>query len=398
MTRTITPTPASAAPAGTARPARHWTGADPASPWPATARALRDTLAATSAAHDRDGTFTHEGFDALRPHRFASMLVPADLGGGGASLAEACAALAELARGCPSTALTLSMHSHLVAAQVWRHHRGMPAPVLAKVADAQLMLVSTGAADWIDSSGTAVKVEGGYRLTGAKAPSSGAPIGNMLATSFRWDDAPDGPQVLHLTVPFTAPGLSVRTTWDTMGMRGTGSETVVLDDVFVPDEAVMLARPAGRWHPIWATILGVALPLIMATYVGVAEEAADRAVALVAGRAGGERAPLVGRMLNRLTVARDAVAAMIALAGDLDFEPTAEHAAAVLTRKAIAAEAVLDTTRTALEAGGGTAFGVAAGIERLHRDAHGALYHPLPADRQERFCGRLALGLDPVAG
>ena len=61
-------------------------------------------------------------------------------------------------------------------------------------------------------------------------------------------------------------------------MRGTGSHTVVIDDVFVPEEAVALVRPAGEWHPVWSTVLGAALPLIMSSYVGVAEEAADRAV------------------------------------------------------------------------------------------------------------------------
>ena len=86
--------------------------------------------------------------------RGLSLLVPGELGGGGATHADACAVLTALAHGCPATSLTLSMHLHLVAAQVWRHHRDLPAPVLPKVA-ATGQLVSTGAADWIDSSGVA---------------------------------------------------------------------------------------------------------------------------------------------------------------------------------------------------------------------------------------------------
>jgi hypothetical protein len=39
-----------------------------------------------------------------------------------------------------------------------------------------------------------------------------------------------------------------------------------------------------------------------------------------------------------------------------------------------------------------------ARLERLLRDAHGAQFHPLPAKRQHRFAGRVALGLDPIAG
>jgi len=378
---------------------RHWTGADPNSRWPSEARELVPELAAHAADADRTGRFVHEGYDLLRQRRFMSMLVPAELGGGGATFAETCLVLDELAHGCPATSLAFAMHTHLVAAQVWRHHRGMPAPVLGKLASSELVLVSTGASDWLDSDGTATKVEGGYRVSARKAPASGASAGNVAATSIRWEGGPEGPQVLHCSVPFAAEGVSVEETWDTMGMRATGSHTVVFDDVFVPDEAVALVRPAGAWHPVWASVLGVALPLIMSSYVGVAESAVARATELATRRA--ERpdvAPLVGRMRNRLTLARDTVRAMIDPAEDLRFDNTIEVAADSLARKSNAADAVIDTVRLAIEVGGGAAYHVSGGIERLYRDVHGALFHPLPTAQQERFTGRIALGLDPVGG
>jgi alkylation response protein AidB-like acyl-CoA dehydrogenase len=377
---------------------QHWTGADESGRWVTTARSLVPALAAQAATMDRRGEFVHEGFAMLREHQLLSMLVPTELGGGGASHADACAVLAEIAHGCPSASLAFAMHSHLVAAQVWRYHRGMPAPVLEKVGAQQLVLVSTGAADWLDSSGTAVRVDGGYRISGRKSPSSGAPAGNILSTSVRWNDAPDGPQVLHASVPFTADGVSIDETWDTMGMRATGSHTVVLDNVFVPDAAIGLARPAGVWHPIWATVMGAALPLIVSTYVGVAEAAAERAIMLAARRA--ERpdvAPLVGRMLNQRMLARDTVRAMIDASDNLRFDNSLEVAASMLSRKSVATDAAIATVRVAMEVGGAAAYATSSGIERLFRDVHGALYHPLPVAQQERFTGRLALGLDPTA-
>ncbi len=290
------------------------------------------------------------------------------------------------------------MHSHLVAAQVWRHHHGLPAPVLNRLATDQVVLISTGASDWLESSGTATKVDGGYRVSARKMPASGCPAGDVLVTSVRWNDAPDGPQVLHISIPFAADGLSIDETWDTMGMRGTGSHTVVLDDVYVPDGAVALARPAGNWHPVWSIVLGAALPLIMATYVGVAELATERAVLMAHTKADRpDLAPLVGRMHNRLTAARDAVRAMIDASDDLRFDDTLQHAASSLTRKTNAAEACTDAVRLALEVGGGAAFARSATIERLVRDVHASLCHPLPAAQQERFCGRIAFGLDPLA-
>lgn len=375
----------------------HWTGAHPNGRWVVAARKLAPQLAERSAQHDRDGTFVADCFDELRAHGFMSMMVPASLGGGGATHEEACAVLSELARGCPSTALSFSMHSHVVGAQVWRHHHDLPAPVLGKVAASQTTLISTGASDWIESSGNAVKVDGGFRVSARKMPASGCPGGDVLVTSICWDDAPDGSQVIHCSVPFAADGVSIAPTWDTMGMRGTGSDTVVLDDVFVPDESVALIRPAGVWHPVWSVVLGTALPLIMSVYAGIAELAAERAIELAARRA--ERpdvAQLTGRMLNRLAVGRDTVRAMIDASDNLHFDNTPEAAAAALTRKTNATEACIDTVRIALEVGGGPAFGRQNGIERLFRDVHGALYHPLSATRQERFTGRMALGLDPL--
>ncbi len=373
---------------------RHWSGAD------STAAVLKDAagrvaqLRSTAAEHDRLGTFAADELAALRADGYLALLVPEELGGRGRSYAELCAVLATLAHGCPATALTLSMHSHLVAAQVWRHKRAMPAPVLGRVAAEKLLLVSTGASDWLSSEGSAVPVDGGFRVTARKLPASGCPAGDVLVTSVRWDDAPDGAQVLHLAIPFSTAGVRVERTWYAMGMRATGSDTVVLDDVFVPDAAVALQRPADRWHPIWSTVLGSAMPLIMAVYVGVAEEAVDVALRRARARSASTAdAAVAGRMVNQLGIARDAVATMVALNDDCCFDNTDALAAAVLSRKTVAADACIATVRLALELAGGSAYGGQGPLERLHRDVHGALFHPLPAARQELLTGCVALGL-----
>ena len=369
--------------------------------WAEAARRVAEEIAPAASLHDRDNTFVAESIELARERGLVSMLVPAELGGGGASYAETCAALTILAQGCPATALTLSMHTHLVAAQVWRLHHDLPAPVLRRVADERILLVSTGAADWVDSHGTATAVDGGFRVSARKSPSSGAPAGDVVVSSARWEGGPDGPQVLHFAVPFSAEGVRIETTWDTMGMRGTGSETVVFDDVFVPEAAVSLVRPAGQWHPVWNTVVGAAMPLIMAVYVGVAAAAADRTIEIVLGRSDGGLADEVtsasiGRMLNELHSAQDSLAAMVRLTDDLHFANSDVLAADMLSRRTVVADAAIGTVRRALDAVGGAGFSTATGLERLYRDVHGALYHPLPAARQEVFTGRVALGATPV--
>jgi alkylation response protein AidB-like acyl-CoA dehydrogenase len=238
--------------------------ASPRADWLALARALGPAFAARAAAHDAEDTFVAENYLDLKRHAVFSAAVPADLGGGGASFADLCGVLRELAHSCGSTALALSMHTHLVAGAVWRWQQGQPTEaLLRRVAAEQLVLVSTGASDWLDSSGSAERVDGGYRVSGRKIFGSGSPAGDLLITSAPYDDPSDGPVVLHLAVPLAAEGVTVLDNWRTMGMRATGSNDVLLERVFVPDQAVSLRRPRGSWHPLFTMLANVPLPLIM---------------------------------------------------------------------------------------------------------------------------------------
>jgi alkylation response protein AidB-like acyl-CoA dehydrogenase len=352
-----------------------------------------------AAERDQGDVFVAEHYEVLKQHKVFSALVPAELGGGGVRHSAMCAFLRHLAHYCPSTALALSMHQHLVAAAVYHHKNGRPGQkLLQRVAADETVLISTGANDWMESSGTVERADGGFRVSARKPFGSGSPAGGVLATSAAYDDPKEGSQVLHFAVPFSAPGLSLAGDWHTLGMRATGSHTIVLDNVFVPDEAIALRRPRGRFHPAWNVILTVALPLIMSAYVGVAEAAA----AIGREQAKKRQADpavcyLLGELTNELTTAQLGLDDMVRLANDLDFAMTLEVADAVLVRKTIVAEHVLATAEKALEAAGGAGFYRKAGLERLLRDAHGAQFHPLSGKRQHRFTGRIALGLDPIA-
>ena len=180
-------------------------------------------------------------------------------------------------------------------------------------------------------------------------------------------------------------------TWRTMTMRATGSHDILLEGVFVPEVAVSLRRPKGKWHPFFTTVTAVAMPLIMSVYLGVAEAARD----LVLREVGRKRDDpdvwsLVGEMENALVTAQMAVQGMVDICADYSFAPVTETANGILTRKTIAAQALLLTAEKALETVGGAGLYRDLGLERLVRDLHGAQFHPLQAKRQHRFTGRVA--------
>lgn len=359
---------------------------------------LRPVLADAAARHDRDGSFVVEHYDRFKERRVFSLGVPAELGGGGASHAELCWLLRELGEACGSTALALSMHQHLVAATVFRHRRGEGGePLLRRVANEQLVLVSTGAGDWLESNGHMVAVEGGYRVTARKPFASGCPRGDLLVTSAVHEPATGAASVLHFAVPLHADGVRVHGDWDAMGMRGTGSHTVELTNVFVPASAIVVQRPPGEWHRLWNVILSVAVPLYTAPYVGVARAAAEVARRECRSRASDTSVQcLLGELENALTQAELAHDSLVALTNDYDFTPSVELSSAVLVRKTLLANAVGDVTRTAFAAVGGRSYFRQLGLERLARDATGAQFHPLPEKQQQLFTGRVALGLPPV--
>ncbi len=356
-------------------------------------------FAARAAESDANDAFVAENYETLKTRKVFSALVPADLGGGGAKHSEMCAFVRHLAGYCPSTALALSMHQHLTAAAVFNYLNDRPGwKVLEKVAGGDLVLVSTGANDWLGSNGEVERVEGGFKISAKKPFATGSPAGSVLVTSAPYEDPAEGWQVLHFPVPLNAEGVSFAGDWKAMGMRGTGSQTVILDGVLVPEEAVALRRPRGAYHPAWNVILTVAMPLIMSAYLGVAEAAAEIALGQAARRADDSgTAYLVGEMNNELATCRMAVESMVAITNDWNFEPAVETANDILTRKTIAAKAAIATVEKAMEITGGAGFFRGLGLERLLRDVHGARYHPLPEKAQQSFSGRLAMGLDPIA-
>jgi len=348
---------------------------------------------------ERDATdeFVPAHYPVLKERGLISAMIPSDLGGGGASHSTVASMLRRLGYYDPSTALALSMHQHLIAAQVFNHLHGRPAPILPRVVAEQLVLVSTGARDWLESTGTMRAVEGGYRVSARKAFASGSPAGDIAITSAPYEDPALGWQVLHFGVPMNAEGVSLAGDWQTHGMRSTGSETIVFDDVFVPEAAISLRRPRGEFHDVWNVVLTVAMPLIAGVYVGIADRAAEIATPLAARRAQDTTVQwATGEMQSALIVARVLHDRMVALANDLDFTTSLELSNEIVVLKTQVVESAQRVVERAIEAVGGPGYYRRTGLERLLRDVRAGHFHPFPAKQQYQFTGRLALGLPPI--
>ncbi len=361
-------------------------------------------VAATHAAeHDRDATFVTEAYDAMRENGYLALAVPTDLGGLGASMRQVCHAQAELARHDGATALSVSMHLYLTLMQVYRRRMGAPDAegVLRRVADDGMVIATSGGSDWLWPTTRAVPTDGGFLVSGRKVFCSQSPVATVVATCGVLGEPGEDAEVLHFSVPLAAEGVRLEETWDTLGMRGTASHDVVLEDVFVPADKIAARRPTGELGaPLLAATVHFA-PVGGATYHGIAAGARDRAVASVAG---GNRGPMPLSALPRVHRQEGLMDAKLrtswwSLMGSLDdlgddYVADAAALSTVMLAKRQAVVSAIEVVDLAMELMGGRSFFRKSGMERAYRDVRAGTFHPLTPEATLTYAGKVALG-DP---
>jgi alkylation response protein AidB-like acyl-CoA dehydrogenase len=350
--------------------------------------------AETDAQHDRDASFVAEAYEAMRESGYLGLAVPEEFGGLGATWRQVVLAQHELARWSGSAALASAMHQYLTLVQRWRHHNGAAGAdaVLRRVAGEGIVLATSGGSDWVSPTTTAVEVDDGYLFTGRKSFCSQAPGATVLATSAVLGEPGPGAEVLHASVPFSSPGVSLVDTWDTLGMRGTASQDVVLEDVFVPADRVLGRRPYGVLSgPLLVAVLHFA-PVIAGVYLGIAQGAFDEALRLTAAKAQPSpgTARQLGEMHSRLRVARWGVLGSLDEVGEYPAPDMTAVRTVLLAKRHAVLEAVA-VTDLALQVAGGPAFYRRSPLERAYRDVRGGPFHPMTPEATLADVGEAAL-------
>ncbi len=362
--------------------------------WAAMCHKLGKEFEKRAHTHDVEGSFVSTNYDELKEEGFFSALVPSELGGGGMSHTEMANCLRIIAQYCGSTALALSMHQHLVAATVYKYiHKGEGQATLEKVVSNQIVLVSTGARDWLGSNGELKPTEGGYLFSAQKHFASQSAVGNVAVTSAPLI-AEDGTwKVLHFPVALNASGVSLKNDWNVMGMRGTGSQAIVFENVFIPKNAIALQRDRDAYHPVWNLVLSIAMPLIMSCYVGMAEKAFELALNK-AKKMRDEKShipAMIGKLNNQLVAAQAQYKAMVNITDNFQFKLDKDNSIEMLSLKTNVVDACQTLVREAMEVAGGASFYKGNTLERIFRDMQAANFHPLAKWDQFNFTGNRLL-------
>jgi len=359
--------------------------------------------------YDRDNRFFTEDFEDLRKSGYLTMGVPRELGGQGLSLADVCRKQRKLAYHAPATALGINMHVYWigVAADLWRAgdkslewvlHEAMAGEIFAaghseRGNDIPVLL----------STAKAERVDGGFKFTGHKMFGSLAPVWTRYGLHGLWADAEGGPKIVHAFLPRDSKGYRIVETWDTMGMRATRSDDVVLEGAFVPDKYVARTLPAGGADQFVVAVFAWALMGFANVYCGVAQRAFDLAVAAVKTK----KSMAVSRTMAYHPEVQHAVAQM-ALALD-PIAPHLDHVAQewsdgvdhgatwpskIVSAKHHSVEACWKIVDTAMEVSGGSGMFRGSELERLFRDARCGRFHPANSMLVHEIVAKTALGID----
>ncbi len=365
--------------------------------------------------YDRENRFFFEDFEELRDAGYLLMAVPAELGGGGKNLAEVCLEERRLSYFAPATALALNMHLYWtgVAADLWRGGDKSMEWLLKAAVQGEVFAAghaeSGGEFPLIFSTTKAERVEGGYRFTGHKSFGSLSPVWTYLGLHGTLAPSTGGDgQIIHAFAPRTAPGLTVKESWDTLGMRATRSDDTILAGVFVPDQYIVRTLPIGfaGADMFVLTVFAWAEATFGNIYYGLGRRALD----LTLENAKRKTSISMTRPMNYHPNVQYSVADMVMELAAVEalLERTAQEwssgvmhpdwLAKLVTTKYKAVEGVWRVVDTAFELSGGFGIFKKNELERLFRDARLGRIHPANASVARELVGKLTLDVNPAEG
>ena len=191
---------------------------------------LRENAGAT----ERARRLAPGNIDALAEAGVFRLSVPRRFGGYEADLATQNAVLENIARGCGSTAWVCSVYS----ACIWF--------VGLYPDEAQEEVFATPnvrVAGVVAAAATARRTDGGYVVSGRWPFNTGCLDAQWATLGVPLGSAED-PQVALALMPYS--DLEIQDDWYVTGLAGTGSNTVVADEVFVPDHRLLPIERAAR--------------------------------------------------------------------------------------------------------------------------------------------------------
>jgi alkylation response protein AidB-like acyl-CoA dehydrogenase len=262
----------------------------------------------------------------------------------------------------------------------------------------------------------ATKVEDGWSISGRKTFGTLSPLADLFFVTVRTPPDDDGPTGGFAIVFRGTAGQTILENWDALGMRASGSHDIVYDNCLVPDGTVTIDQQWGEDNELSLLIATAGNEGLLGSFLGIAEAACDRAIAMATsrrkapdGRLVAERHGIqhqVAEMQTDLETCRaviervgrlidfhlfDRSPAEVALDELHQVNRTFQCAKLVANRKAI------DVVDRALTISGGAGYMTNSPLSRLYRDVRaGPFMQPFSPNEAYEYIGKVTLGLPPL--
>jgi alkylation response protein AidB-like acyl-CoA dehydrogenase len=363
-------------------------------------------------AYDRENKFFQDDFDELKAAGYLKMTVPKELGGMGFSLYDVSHVTRRLAMYAPATALAMNMHHYWVglAADLWRAGDKSCEWILKEAAAGEVF--AAGHAETgndiplLLSTCKAERVDGGYKFTGRKSFGSLTPVWTRLGVHGMDTSDPKAPKVVHGFLARGTAGVTIKETWDVLGMRATRSDDTVLEGAFCPDRYIarVLAPGATGMDAFVLGIFAWALLNFGNVYYGLALRVRDLIVEHVKSKSALALTrsmayhPGIQQGIADIVMELEAIGPQLDSA-TRDWSDGVNHGGywpiKIVSAKYRAVEGAWRVVDRALDLSGGFGMFKKSEMERLFRDARAGRFHPANSLLSHELVGKLTLGINP---
>lgn len=241
----------------------------------------RDKLTPLAAKLDEEGRAPTELFEEMAQLGFFGMRYPKELGGLGHSATSSYLAIAELAQASAGVALLIEVHWMAVDALLKfgtdeQKARWIPDLLAGKKIAAYTISEAQAGSDAAGITTVAEKVEGGYRLNGAKYFSTNGGVADLYVIAAKTDPEAGGRGISVFVIEKDTPGFVVSPNIDKLGCRSSEMTALALKDCVIPEKNRIGAENGGFKVAMYGLVggrLGMA-----AMGLGIAEAARDYAL------------------------------------------------------------------------------------------------------------------------
>ena len=335
-----------------------------------------EQIAPHAALADRTASFPWASYEACRKIDLMGLGLPRDYGGSGADTVTQAIAIEELARVCTTTSGTVAISKlgmmplvHFGSEDLRRRY--IPRVTTGGAQASYCLSEADAGSDVAAIRCRAIRDGNSYVLSGSKYWITNAGISDTY-TVFAKTDSDAGHRGISCFLVEADWGVTVAKHEDKMGLRGSPTGEIVLDDVRVPAENLVGDEGAG--FAIAMHSLDRNRPIIGAQAVGIAQGAIDCAAAYMKDRTafGAPISELQGLrfMLADMAIQNEAARALVYRScAMVDDDPMNELSAIGAMAKCFATDTAMSVTTDAVQLLGGNGYTKDFPVERFMRDA-----------------------------